>query len=631
MWGNEGEDLFIQEDEANSNPMFSPSYVRNTVDDMDLKEFDRKAEVEDVEVQPVEHGLADEQHVSIKLIMIMIVSDCSDKKSMPRDTNNLLLQAVVGSYFAVLVHLVGSGFLAHSIVSVVGGSDKTVWITSVLTFQQLILGPPIAQAADLWGRKRFVVGTGLLGTIGCIIVSRSDSIGQVIAGQTIVGLATVSQPLIHAIASEILPRKYRPWAQATIQIETGLASLVALYGGAAMCNRDPEGFRNFWYMTAAIYFVSIVIIFLCYNPPKRELQYMTFREKIHKLDLVGAGLLMITILGICIALAWSHNPYEWSNAHILVPFIVGIVGALCVGVYATKFKKDGIIHHDLFKRSRNYWICLLCLLAEGFAFFAQINYFGYAIGTLYSKDLMQVANVYSICWYSFIVFNVAAGYYCSRVMSVRRVLTLSFGCYVIFFILMATSNLNTGNSIWCYGIFSGLGLGVSITALIVAVQLSTPPELIAPATALAIAARASGGSMGVAVYNAIFNGALSDNLAAKISSAAMSHGLPPSSIGQLIMALSTQDRVALVNIPGITPEIIQASTIALKEAFNIGFRNVFIAAACFTFVAMCRKYPRYPHAKYLTDRSNSFTVSQRHAERIHSSYRCATIRGYEGL
>ena len=535
----------------------------------------------------------------------------------------------MGSYFATLVHIVGSGFLARSIVSVVGGSDKTVWITSVLTFQQLILGPPVAQAADFFGRKWFVVCAGLLGTIGCIIVSRSDSIGQVIAGQTIAGLATVSQPLTHAIASEILPRKYRPWAQATIQVETGLAALVALYAGAGICNAYPEGFRNFWYMTAAIYFASVVIIVFCYKPPTRELQLLSFHEKIRRLDLVGAGLLMITILGLVIALAWSHDPYDWDNAHILVPFIVGVVGAICVGVYATRFKRDGLIHHELFKVSRNFWICELCLLAEGFAFFAQINYFGYDIGTLYSKNLMQVANVYSICWYSFIVFNLAAGYYCSRTMSIHRVLTLAFACYVIFFVLMATSDLHTGKAIWCFGIFSGIGLGVSITALIVIVQLSTPPKLIAPATALAIATRAIGGSMGVAVYNAIFNGALSANLAPKISHAALSHGLPPSSLGQLIGALTTQNQAALANIPGITPQIIQASATALKQAFNVGFRNVFIAAACFTFAAMCRKYTRHSLVMYMAKEYNSLTVSRRSGQRIYSPYRCAALCGGE--
>lgn len=43
-------------------------------------------------------------------------------------------------------------------------------------------------------------------------------VGVVIAGEAIVGISTGAQPLIHAIPSEVLPRKYRPYAQASLNV-----------------------------------------------------------------------------------------------------------------------------------------------------------------------------------------------------------------------------------------------------------------------------------------------------------------------------------------------------------------------------------------------------------------------------
>jgi len=42
--------------------------------------------------------------------------------------------------------------------------------------------------------------------------------GVVILGEAITGISTAAQPLIHAIPSEVLPRKYRSYAQASLNV-----------------------------------------------------------------------------------------------------------------------------------------------------------------------------------------------------------------------------------------------------------------------------------------------------------------------------------------------------------------------------------------------------------------------------
>ena len=157
---------------------------------------------------------------------------------------------------------------------------------------------------------------------GSLIVSRSNSLGVVIVGQCVSGVSQSSLGLIHTMMSEILPRKYRPVAQSAIHMTGSLGAAVALYAGGALCQHSSEGFRTYFYMTAAIVFVVAAGVTLFYHPPARKLQHLSTMERFRSLDVVGYVLLVVGLLGLCVALAWSQNPYGWKNAHVLVTLLI---------------------------------------------------------------------------------------------------------------------------------------------------------------------------------------------------------------------------------------------------------------------------------------------------------------------
>lgn len=110
-----------------------------------------------------------------------------------------MLQSIVSGFFANNFQLISSGVLAHSMVAVVGGTNKVTWIQGVITFYPIILGPVVCEATDFWGRKWFMVGSLIMGVISCIITSRASTFGQAIAGQVISGFAGINQSLPQAI------------------------------------------------------------------------------------------------------------------------------------------------------------------------------------------------------------------------------------------------------------------------------------------------------------------------------------------------------------------------------------------------------------------------------------------------
>jgi hypothetical protein len=62
-------------------------------------------------------------------------------------------------------------------------------------------------------------------------------------------------------------------------------------------------------------------------------------------------------------------------------------------------------------------------------------------------------------------------------------------------------------------------------------------------------------------------------------------GLPPSSIEAFVGALASNDAAALGKIAGVTPAIIGAGVVALKQAFADSVRVVYMIAAPFGALA----------------------------------------------
>lgn len=382
----------------------------------------------------------------------------------------------------------------------VGGSDKNTWLASSVAIFTVVLSPPVSQAADYWGRRWFLVLLTLAGAVGSIIVSRATTMNMAIAGECVAGISYGVQPLLHAVTSEVLPRKYRPYAQAASNVSAALGGLVALLVGGAMTRTNPEGFRNYWYFSTATYAVATLLCFILYNPPPLPTQLgLTNAEKLRKLDWIGYFFLTAGLVLFCMGLSWSQNPYEWPAVNIMVPFFLGVGFMVALAVYETRFKKDGMFHHGLFSSGHNFVIALLCVFVEGLVFFSANNYFAFQLSVLYETDALRVGIRYGITFIIYATFSVLAGAFCSTTKRVKLPSVFAFVCMIIFYILMATSGPGSSNQVWGYPVFLGIGLGTCLCTLVTVAQLCTPRDLIATTSGLMIATRSFGGSVGLAI------------------------------------------------------------------------------------------------------------------------------------
>lgn len=134
----------------------------------------------------------------------------------------LAIFAVSTMYFAQVYCLVGAGavsadLLTHldnpntippgyrdltfsqqgsSISAQFGAAAQSSWLSGAMAIFTVVLGPIVAQAADYWGRKWFLVGLSFSGALGSLVVALATSMSMVVAGCCLVGTVFGVQPLL---------------------------------------------------------------------------------------------------------------------------------------------------------------------------------------------------------------------------------------------------------------------------------------------------------------------------------------------------------------------------------------------------------------------------------------------------
>ncbi|KAG7437773.1 MFS efflux transporter inpD [Fusarium oxysporum f. sp. raphani] len=498
----------------------------------------------------------------------------------------LVYLSILSGCFAQVLAIVATGAFARNMANVLGGRDKYIWIPQGLIICSTFTAAPIAQSSDFWGRKwPILICTGLCVT-GSIIISRASSMTMAIAGSLVVGVGAGTTSLLYAVASEIMPRQYRPVAQAGVNISNSLGGIFTLLLGFGLVSKDDENFRVVWYVGTGLFAFNFVAIFFFFNPPKRRLESsLTWKDKIKALDLIGYILFSIGMIMFSVGLTWANNPYSWQSAPVLSTFVIGVVFIILTVVWEVK-KKDGFCHHALFQTSRNFALALVFIFIEGFAFYAANNFLPLAYSVYFDSDLLKVGAMMSLIFIGGAISSVIGGLYSTKARRVRPPLTAGMALFVIYFACMATLKPGQLAAMWGYTVLAGFGLGFGLVIAVTTGQISTPPGLIATTSGLILTSRSLGGSVALPVYTAILNSSLSKHLGQKIAERVIPLGISAKDLPTFVSALANNDQRALAAIRGVTPQVISAGVAGLRSAYHIAFRGTWSAAAAVSAVGL---------------------------------------------
>lgn len=193
---------------------------------------------------------------------------------------------------------------------------------------------------------------------------------------------------------------------------------------------------------------------------------------------------------------------------------------------------------------------------------------------LFENDPFKVTARSQPFWIGCLVTTVLWGYWSTRLRTIRSPLFAGYLLFTAGIIGLATIEPDDNFSQLAFAGLAGTGFGAPLILIISGVQLSTPHHLIATATAVTTSSRAVAATTFTAIYAAAFSTRLDSKLPSYVAAAAQKAGLPTTSLEAFVAAFATNDKSALAQIAGVTPNIIAAAAVALKQAFADSLRVV---------------------------------------------------------
>lgn len=516
------------------------------------------------------------------------------------------LAACVFTYFSAILSTIipasGIGFVIHSFPA---EASDGIWIIAAFTVSSTVIQSFDGALSDRLGRKGPFLAGQLISFAGTLISGRATSMRMVIGGQVLTGIGATLGFLAIPLIQEIVPRNQRAKTLAYCTIFPGLAASTGGIISGAFINSQAggefQGWRGGYYLLAGCFAISALLIIIFYHPaprPNPENQSMT--RRILEIDWTGVGLIAVGLTLFLFGLQSADNPDPWVSARVLSCVILG---AVTLGVYVWwewKGTSTGILNHRLFSH-RNFGVTMILCFVGGMVLFGGQTFLPQQIIYLFTDDAV-LTGVWALPFgLGSVTGSVLGALLLQKVKEAKGIVIGTFAALILAAGLMVIIRPGISFAAWFFpAAIMGVAIGAQTSVLQIIVTLAAPDDLIAMSASVSNSMRGLGGSIGVVIFNQVFNSRVRVNLPRYIAEMAIEQGLSPESAPELVTALLSYDAEALSAVPGITPDIIAAAQQGLRLGYSESFKYVWYTLIPFAAVCLGLSFLLHPIKPQLT-------------------------------
>jgi EmrB/QacA subfamily drug resistance transporter len=459
------------------------------------------------------------------------------------------------------------GTALPTIVGELGGIDHYSWVVTAYLLASTASTPLYGKMADLYGRRPvflFSIGTFLLGSL---LAGLSQDMTQLIVTRGVQGLGAGGlMTLAFTIISDVVSPRERGRYQGLFGAVFGLSSVAGPLVGGYFAETS---WRWIFYLNVPLALLAIVV---CY----RVLRLVPFTRRKHAIDWLGAALLVAGVSCVLLALSWGGTSYPWGSGVIVGLFAVGAVLTVLFLVQEARVAEP-ILPLRLF-RGRTF------ALANGAGFVLGLVMFG---SIIFIPLYLQLVRGASPTRSGLLMLPMMAGVIVTSIVTGRAMSRIGrykwfpvAGSVVLLVGMLLFTRLQVATSLWlafAYLTVLGVGLGLCMQSLILAVQNSVAARDLGAGTSSATFFRSLGGSFGVAILGAVLSARLGDQLTARLPAAIAQ--LPPEQRAAVAARggtnISINDPGTILALPGPVRAAVQA---AFVESLHLVFLTTALIA-----------------------------------------------------
>nr|WP_240757597.1 MDR family MFS transporter [Nakamurella flava] len=426
----------------------------------------------------------------------------------------------------IIFGLMAGMFLAALDMTIVSTSIRTIaddlqglsaqaWVTTAYLITSTITTPLYGKLSDIYGRRpMFLIAISIF-VVGSVACTFSTSMYELAAFRALQGLGAGGlMSMAFAILADIVPprerAKYQGYFLAVFGTSSVIGPLVGGFFAGAESILGVTGWRWVFLINVPIGIIALIVV--------AKVLHLPHIRHDHRIDWWGAAALIIGLVPLLLV-AEQGREWGWGSLGVISLIALGVVGLVAFVLVEIRMKDEALIPMRLF-RSRVFSMGLGANVLIGIGMFGAIS-----VIPLY----LQLVKGASPTESGLLMIPMMIGIMGGSIVSGQ--LTSKTGRYKIFpvigtalltaaFLLLLTVTIDT--NIWLlFGNFFllGLGLGLNMQTLMIAVQNAAPAKDMGVSTSSATFFRQLGGTLGVAVFISLLFNAWPTNIVSSVATA----------------------------------------------------------------------------------------------------------------
>jgi EmrB/QacA subfamily drug resistance transporter len=473
----------------------------------------------------------------------------------PQLTHRQVLVIFSGLMLGMLLAALDQTVLATALPTIVGelgGIEHLSWVISSYLLASTTSVPIYGKLGDLYGRKRlFQFGIGLF-LVGSMLSGVSQDMTQIIIFRFVQGLGAGGLMVTsQAIIGDILSPRDRGRYIGYLAIVFAFSSVAGpLIGGLFT---DHIGWRWVFYVNLPIGLIALLVTSRVLHLPKHRVE--------HQIDYAGALLLTGAISSILLATTWGGHQYAWTSRTILALYAGGVM-LLGLLLLQEIHAKEPILPLRLF-RNRTYSVSSALGLCQGIVMFGALAFVPLYLQIVKGVTATESGLRTTPMMAGMIITAIFSGQMISKHGRYRQYPIIGTAVVSVGLALLSTMSVDTNLALVAlYMLVFGLGMGLIMQVITIAVQNAVEYRDMGTATAAVNFFRSMGGALGVAMFGSVFNNRLDINVTRYVPADAL-------------QGLSTRTLTSSPEqLRGLSAPVLEG----LRQAFAHSLESVFLLA-----------------------------------------------------
>jgi EmrB/QacA subfamily drug resistance transporter len=398
-----------------------------------------------------------------------------------------------------------------TIVQELGDLQRIGWVITAYLLTQTVSTPLYGRLGDLYGRKRVLQTAIVIFLTGSVLCGVAGSMTELIVFRALQGLGggglmVTTQAVVGDIVSPRERGKYQGWLGAGF----GVASIAGpLLGGFFTSHLS---WRWIFYINLPLGAVAVAMI-AAYLPAASG-------RTAYRIDYAGSVLLALLLSAVVLLTEAGGLQGAWGSGEIVLITVATLAALVCFVAIELR-TENPVLPLRLFA-DRTFAICSIVGFTVGFSLFGSVAYLPMFLQISQGSSPTQSGLEMMPMMIGNLAMAIVSGQLISRWGRYKIFPVVGTGLTVVALFLLSRITADVSMpALVLRLLLLGIGLGLVMQVLVLAVQNTAPHEDLGAATSAAMLFRLVGGSIGTAVLGVVFAAHYQSNVAAAERSAAM--------------------------------------------------------------------------------------------------------------